>query len=330
MWDFQRVGLDALPLRMQSGLVRLVQYVYKKDKRDLPYHFTVDVSFTADSPGDAWFNIIACDNGWDMVTFPTCCDRCRELCFGSRSIAVRYLQVDKALSKADGRSRSRPHFTEAHKPRAASACTSPWRQASQPCAFRAVQRYSVNLRNHAIKLKPSDRNIDIGTSEFDAVLEEATDFVNSSEEEQKAQVVADLYAAIQKRKAKQQAACSQASKRQHRARLEAGSTGEAPNPLDNVVSTNMLAEDLLGTVSGVSATSNPKRAKLEGVKTESVQGVSGHAPTCMLSLLHLFDKCSSFCCLVCNMSTRLTYYHLQKLPVKKAQVQWPLSRMKTA
>ena len=192
-------------------------------------------------------------------------------------------------------------------------------------ALRAVQTYSVNLRNHTIKLKPSDEYIDIGTSEFDAVLEEATDFVNSSKEEQDAQVVADLYAAIQKRKAEQQAACSPATKRQHRAGHKAGSIGEAPFHLDTPVLTDMLAEALLGSVSGISATSRPERVKLESVKTEPVQGAPGHAPCCMLSVLHsLLGNCSSICTSISN-----TLY-LQALAVKEAQAQWPLSRTKTA
>lgn len=74
------------------------------------------------------------------------------------------------------------------------------------CASPATQTYSVNFRNHTIKLKPSVEYVDIGTSEFDAVLGEATDFVNSWKEEQDAQAVADVLAAIQKRKAEQQAA----------------------------------------------------------------------------------------------------------------------------
>lgn len=41
-----------------------------------------------------------------------------------------------------------------------------------------LQRYSVNVNDHTIKLKPEDEYVCLETSEFDSLLEELTDFVH--------------------------------------------------------------------------------------------------------------------------------------------------------
>ena len=57
-----------------------------------------------------------------------------------------------------------------------------------------LQRYSVNVNDHTIKLKPEDEYVRLETSEFDSLLEELTDFVHDQHSEADHYAETDHYA----------------------------------------------------------------------------------------------------------------------------------------
>lgn len=192
MWEFQRVNFEELPKKFRPGLRRLINYVYSVRQKKVPMATTVDICYSDSKPGYSWANIIELDDGWNLVgLLPTRLDTTkvlREVCRATRSAVHRSTLSCGVLGPLPaGITGMQMHSVATRHSNGvcvlASRIQTTFTSFTPASVDVRLQRFSVNINDHTIKLKPENEYVRLETSEFDSLLEELTEFVHNQHSE---------------------------------------------------------------------------------------------------------------------------------------------------
>ena len=174
-----------------------------------------------------------------------------------------------------------------------------------------LQRFSVNINHHTIKLKPDNEYVRLETSEFDPLLEELTEFVHNQHSEadhysEADQEVLEVEPAVKVERIVaalcDQAVSPTARSRTVKVKIEIDLTGQGRVCSINSSRTTCLSEIHSLTSSsafGAGDTPKPKKVKLE--QGEHVARLAVALPWEVCQLVVCLFRCALLCCCILVM-----------------------------